>query len=186
MINNNHTAFKNDPIIGEYLLRKRQTSWKEKQLSSIAFETLRKSGHTGAEYTLRSTFDVTTRILISTKPHSTYKKTPGNSYISYFHNSCKRKGCITDIIKLPNSEHPLLVVNSLIPLSDDDKHKSLYYSLPDLLHASVLYDTHGGYHVIECDKVIGQLVVIKNETDTFDIQHPTISTVELMNLVSIC
>jgi hypothetical protein len=50
----------------------------------------------------------------------------------------------------------------------------------------VLLDKHGGYHVIECENVIGQLVVIKNETGTFDIQHPTISAVELMNLVSLC
>lgn len=187
MMNNNHVVFENDPVLGKYIFRKRLTKWIEKQLSPITFETLRKNGHIGAEYTGRSKFDVTTSILISGKPHSTYKKTPGNSYISYFHNSCKWKGCITDIIKLPNSEHPLLVVNSLIPLSDDDnKHKNPYYLLPDLLNASVLYDKHGGYHVIECDKVIGQLVVIKNETGTFDIQHPTISTVELMNLVSLC
>jgi hypothetical protein len=185
MINNNHTAFENDPILGEYLLRKRQTEWKEKKLSPIAFETLQKNGYIGAEYTARSKFDVTTSFRISNKPHSTYKKTPGNSYISYLHNSCKWKGCITDIIKLPNSEDPLLVVNSLIPLKDDDKHKNPYSLLPDLLNASVVYNDHGEYHVIKCDKVIGQLVVMKNKEGTFGIKKPTISTVELMNLVSL-
>ena len=54
----------------------------------------------------------------------------------------------------------------------------------DFEYASVLYDTHGGYHVIECDKVIGQLVVIKHEKGTFDIESETLSTVELMNLLS--
>ena len=157
-----------------------------KKLSPLAFRTLKESGHIGAEYTAHSKFDVTTSILISRKPHRTYKKRPGNSYILYLHNSCKWKGCITDIIQLPNSEHPLLVVNSLIPLSDDDnKHKNPYYSLPDLLNASVLYNKHRGYHFIECNKVIGKLVVIKNKTGTFNTQHPTISTVELMNLVSL-
>ena len=53
----------------------------EWQLSPIAFENLQKNGHVRAEYTTRSIFDVTTRILISTKSHSTYKKIPGNSYI---------------------------------------------------------------------------------------------------------
>jgi hypothetical protein len=185
MINNNHTAFGNDPVIGEYIFRKRQTKWTERKLSPITFEVLQKNGYIGAEYTTHSKFDVTTSILISNKPHSTYQKTPGNSYISYFHHSCKWKGCITNIIKLPDREHPLLVVNSLVPLNEHDKHKDPYYLLPDLLNASVLLDKHGGYHVVECENVIGQLVVIKNETGTFDIQHPTISAVELMNLVSL-
>ena len=93
-------------------------------------------------------------------------------------------GCITEIIKLPNFEHPILVVRSLIPLKDDDKLKNPYSLLPDLLNASVVYDNHGEYHAIKCDDVIGQLVVMKNKAGTFGIEHPTISTVELMNLVS--
>jgi hypothetical protein len=88
-------------------------------------------------------------------------------------------------VKLPNSDHPLLVVHSLRSLGDNDEHKNPYASLPDLLNASVLYDIHGDHHVIQCDKVIGQLVVIKNPIGTFNIDHPTISTVELMNLVSL-
>jgi hypothetical protein len=72
----------------------------------------------------------------------------------------------------------------LTPLSHDDIHKNPYYSLPHLLNASVLYNKHGGYHVIKCKKVIGQLVVIKNSAGTFDIQSETLSIVELMNLVS--
>jgi hypothetical protein len=185
LINDNHTAFENDLNIGEYIFRKRQTKWTERKLDSITFEILQKNGYIGAEYTTHSKFAVTTSIFILNKPHSTDQKTPGNSYISYLHNPSRWKGCITNIIKLPNWEHQLLVVNSLIPLNEDDKHKDPYYLLPDLLNASVLLDKHGGYHVIECENVIGQLVVIKNETGTFDIQHPTISAVELMNLVSL-
>lgn len=136
------------------------------------------------EYTPSSKFNVTTSILISNKPHSTHTKTPGNSYISYSHNSSRWKGCITNIIKLPNSQDPLLVVHSLNPLDDKDKHKNPYYLLPDLLNASVVYDVHGEFHVIQCDQVIGQLVVIKNSTGKFEINQPTISMVELAHLVS--
>ena len=97
------TAFVNDPILGKSLLRQRQTQWKQKKLSPVDVRTLKTGGHIGAEYTASSTFDVTTRFLILNKPHSAYNKTPGNSYISYVHNSCKWMGCITEIIKLADS-----------------------------------------------------------------------------------
>jgi hypothetical protein len=182
MINTNHTAFQNDPIIREYLLSNGRAKWKHTKLEPITFQRLQKYGYIGAEYTPQSKFDVTTSILIANKSHSTHQKTPGNSYISYCHNSSKSKGYIMDIIKLPNSELQLLVVTSLIPLDDDDEHKNPYALLPDLLNASVLYDTPGEIHVIQCDQVIGQLVVIKNTIGTFGIDCPT---VELKNLVSI-
>lgn len=184
MINNNHTAFQNDPIIREYLFSKRQTKWKHTKLNPITFQRLQNHGYIGAEFTPNSKFDVTTSILISNKPHSTHQKTPGNSYISYYHNSGKSQGCIMEIIKLANSELPLLVVRSLIPLGDDDKHKNPYALLPELLDASVLYDLPGENHVIQCENVIGQLVIIKNTIGTFGIDCTTMSTVELKNLVS--
>ena len=104
--------------------------------------------------------------------------------ISYSLDSCNRVGNITDIVKLPDVTQPVLVVRSLKLLNTEDKHKDPYASLPRLLNASVIYDLHKGYHVVPCHKVIGQLVVQHNTAGTFDIACPTLSIVQLNNLVS--
>lgn len=173
-----------DPIIQEFLQQNQQTKWTAKKLDSSTFNALQTSGHLGPGQTSASLFDVTTNITISNKPHSTHKKTPGNSYISYYLHSRKYTGSITIIVRLPHLPQPLLVVHSLLALTDQDKQKSPYTSMPGLLNASVVYNFHGGYHVIECNKVVGQLVVVQNVGGTFGIHPPTLSIVECTNIVS--
>jgi hypothetical protein len=186
MIHNSHPAIEADPILKEYLQQNRQTNWIAKKLSPEAFDALQKLGILGADKTSFSEFDITTSIVISNKPHSTYNKTPGNSYISYSLDSSKRAGTITDIVKLPDVSQPVLVVKSLKFLEGKDEVKNPYASLPGLLNASVIYDLHGDYQVVACHQVIGQLVVQHNAPGTFDIACPTLSIVELTNLVSSC
>lgn len=186
MINNNCTATDADPILREFLQQNRQTKWTAKKLSPSTFNALQKSGYLRPDQTSASPFNVTTSIKIANKPHSTCRERrgAGNSYISYTLESCKRTGCITDIVQLPQLPQPLLVVKSLIPLNNEDKGKDSYLLMPKVLTVSVVYDIHGGDHVIQLDKVIGQLVVLRNETCTFGIGNPTLSIVELTNIVS--
>lgn len=185
MIHNSHPAIEADPIIKEYLQQNRHTKWTSKRLSSPeAFDTLQKLGILEPDKTYISEFDLTASLIISNKPHSTYNKNPGNSYISYSLDSCKKVGTITDIVKIPDVTQPLLVVRSLKYLNPEDEHKNPYASLPGLLNASVICDMHGDHHVVPCHKVIGQLVVQHNVAGTFDIALPTLSIVELINLVS--
>lgn len=174
-----------DPIIREFLQQNRQTKWTSKNLSPSTFNALQNSGHLQPDQTSASSFNVTTTITIANKPHSTRRTGRGasNSYISYLLHSHKWTGCIIDIVQLPHLPQPLLVVESLIPLNDEDKGKNPYLSMPDLLNASVVYNVHGGYHVIQCNNVVGQLVVLQNSTGTFGINRETLSIVELTNIV---
>jgi hypothetical protein len=184
MINNSHTAMEADPILRDYLQQNRQSRWSVQKLSASAFQALQRFEHLDSSHTSHSKFDVTTSIRIFNKAHSTHKKTPGNSYILYTIHSQRWAGCITEIVRLNNQAAPLLVVHSLKVLGDHEKHKNPYASLPDLLNASVVYDIHEEYHVIQVEDITGQLAVIKNPAGTFDINYPTLSMVGLANIVS--
>lgn len=186
MLNNNCTVTDTDPILQEFLQKNQQTKWTTKKLSPSTFNVLQNSGYLRADQTSASHFDVTTSIRIANKPHSTYsdERGAGNSYISYSYESCRWNGCITNIVKLPQFSQPLLIVKSLIRLDDEDKGKDPYLLIPHVLNASVVYNIHGGCHVIQLEKLIGQLVVLCNSTGTFSIGHPTLSIVELTNIVS--
>lgn len=175
-----------DPIIRDFLQQNRQTKWTSQNLDCLAFLALKTLGHLEPHQTSTSRFDVTMSITIHNKPHSTHRKGrgAGNSHISYSLDSRKWTGFITNIVKLPQLPLPLLVVKSFIPLLNQDVGKNPYSAMPDLLNASVVYNIHGGHHVIRCDQVIGQLVVVENGAGTFGIRHKTLSIVELTNIVS--
>jgi hypothetical protein len=184
MINNSHMAMEEDPILRDYLQRNRQSRWTLKKLSSAGFQALQRFNRLQPTHTLNSKFEVTTSFKIFNKAHSTHKTTPGNSYITYALNSQRWTGCITEIVRLEKLAAPLLVVHSLKVLRDQDQCKNPYSLLPALLNATVVYDSHEEYHVIGVEDVIGQLVVIKNPSGTFDINEATLLIVGLANIVS--
>ena len=87
-------------------------------------------------------------------------------------------------MRLNNLAAPLLVVHSLKVLGDHQTHKNPYASLPDLLNTTVVYDIHEEYHVIQVEDITGQLAFIEDPAGNFDIDYPTLSMVDLANIVS--
>lgn len=183
IIENNNEVFKSDPLITSMFQKKPQI-WKARIMEPPIFFALKNSGYLGPEECGNVLIESSKTVKIGNKSHSIKDHLLGNSYISYFHSSKKWFGSIIDIVRLSKQPQPLLVVQSLQPLDICDQQKSPFYKMPELLNASVVYELHGEHHVIYCEDVVGQLVVVKNPTGTFDICQKTLSIVEYSNYVS--
>ena len=140
-------------------------------------------GRLGDNLQLDSKVSTVKMITIKNKPFSTANHHLGNSYVEFLFGTDQRFGSISSIFCSSQTHGKIWII--INPLKELDKSDDPYDEYPDL-NCRLVHDEFEAAVIVEQERIIGHVAVLKNPGGTFGIEGRTITAVGLGTVVSLC